>query len=185
MEKTLVYILTDVVDKVSAAMLPQLQQLNKDYTGVRFDYGHPADIIGRIEQLTKTPKFMYDAYPLIGLFLDFSEQKGRAINIRSSVSLNMFICCQTMAKYTPQQRTELSFVPILLPIYEEFKKQLFASKYILKPEIGFKHTEIKRYQWGKGGLEYYNNGQKNIFNDFIDAIEIQGLELDISFGSNC
>ncbi len=181
MQPTVLDIITEVIEEVSIEMLPKLKTLNDKYTGVRFDYGHPAEIVGKIAQLSTTEANRFKAYPLIGLFLDFPESRGRAINIETSARLNLFICVQTQAKYTPQQRTEQSFRPILIPIYDELIRQLGRHKLILNPEdLIFKHDYTARYQWGKGGLEYYNNGVKNAFNDFIDAIEITNLKLDFS-----
>ena len=165
-------------------MLPSLQAIDENYTGVHYAYGHPADIVEELIQKSKTEKHRYSKYPFIGLFLDIPESKGRNIEFATSARLNMFICCGTTKTFKPYQRTQLTFVPILIPIYEEFINQLLKHKAVVKPEnMLIPHQYAMRYQWGKGGLEYYNNGQKNIFNDAIDAIELIGLELD--FKQNC
>jgi len=165
-------------------MLPALQAINPNYTGVRYDYGHPSDIVGRIAQMSTTEANRFKKYPLIGLFLDIPETKGKNVGIATSARLNLFICISTDKTWTPQQRTQQSFVPVLIPIYNEFIRQIDRHTAIMKPEgLIYEHQYAERYQWGKGGLEYYNNGQKNIFNDAIDAIEIIGLNLD--FKQNC
>ena len=41
---------------------------------------------------------------------------------------------------------------------------------------GIEHTKIDRLFWGKEGL-YANEG--NIFEDFLDCIEIRDLELNV------
>jgi hypothetical protein len=177
--KPVVYVLQEVVDNVSAAMLPYLQNISTKYTGVRFDYGHPADIVQKIQSYSNSEENRYKKYPLIGLFLDFKQTRGSNIQVDTSCSLNLFICVGTTNKLTPQQRTDQSFVPLIQPIYNEFLNQLAKHGNVITPELRrFRHDYVERYQWGKGGLEYYNNGQKNIFNDFIDAAEITGLEVD-------
>lgn len=184
MEKPIVNIIQEVVDNVSINTLTYLQSINSKYEGVRYDYGHPSDIVGKLVQLSNTDTNRFKKYPLIGLFLDFKQTRGQYINIASGGRLNLFIAIGTVATYTPQQRTQQSFVPIIYPIYEEFIKQLLKHPNVVKPNNGiFEHDFTDRYQWGKGGLEYYNNGQKNIFNDFIDASEITGL--DVSFKDIC
>lgn len=179
MEKLIVNILKEVVDAASAAKLAYLQSINENYTGIRYDYGHPSDIVTRLVSYSNTEEYKYKKYPLIGLFLDFPQSKGEAENIVSKVRFNLFIAVGTQQSYTPQQRTEHSFIPILYPIRDELFKQLNKHPNILKPEGDkYRHEQIDRYQWGKGGLEYYNNGKANPFNDYIDAIELFGLELD-------
>jgi hypothetical protein len=162
----IVKIMGDIVSKVSANMLTYLQSIDANYSGVRYDYGHPSDIVGRIAQYSNTPEFRFKKYPLIGLFLDFPEKRGEDYTtmIKTSARLDMFICCGTNKTHTPQQRTDATFIPILIPIYEEFLKQLRLNKNIVTPNGGiFRHNYTARYQWGKGGIEYYENGKKNIF----------------------
>jgi len=175
-----VNIVTEVVQKVSVAITPYLQTINNKYEGVRFDYGHPADIIAKIVQFGPTEENRFKKYPLIGLFLDFPQTRGVNNETETRVKLSMFICIGTQANYTPQQRTQQSFVPILIPIYDELMKQFLKHNAVIKPEnLKIPHEYVERYQWGKGGLEYYDNGKKNVFNDFIDAIELINLELDL------
>jgi len=52
-------------------------------------------------------------------------------------------------------------------------------------EVGFglvPHDKIDRLFWGRSGL-YGNEG--NIFNDHLDAIEIQNLSLSLRLNKNC
>jgi hypothetical protein len=184
LQTPIVNIISTIVDKVSVAMLTQLQAIDTNYTGVRYDYGHPSDIVGNLASLSRTQLNRYKALPLIGLFLDIPEDRKTPPNIATTARLSMFICCATDPRYTPQERTQQTFVPILIPIYEELMKQLLKSQFIVKPEnLKIPHSYIMRYQWGKGGLQYYDNGKANIFNDYIDAIEITDLELN--FKPNC
>jgi hypothetical protein len=44
-----------------------------------------------------------------------------------------------------------------------------------------KHDMIERFYWGREGI--YNNAG-NVFNDYIDAIEIRNLDLKINV-PNC
>lgn len=179
MEKQIVHILQEVVDAASAKQLAYLQTINPNYSGIRFDYGHPSDIVAKLVSFSGTEAYRYQKYPLIGLFLDFPQTKGTGVHVTSKVTLSMFIAVGTQQSYTPQQRTQNSFIPLLYPIRDAFFDALKKHPNVLKPEGNlFRYDQIDRYQWGKGGLEYYNNGQKNVFNDYIDAIELVGLEID-------
>lgn len=169
MEKLIVEIIGEVVTKV-AVTIP----------GVRFEYGHPSDIATTLALYSGTAEFRTQKFPLIGLFLDFPQSKGRQVDVHTTPRLNLFIAVNTEHTYTPAQRTEFSFKPVLYPIRDEFFKQLGKHSLIKKPEGNqFVYEQIDRYQWGKGGLTYYENGKENAFKDFIDAMEIIGLELDI------
>jgi hypothetical protein len=183
MQPVIVNIINEVVTKVGLAKLAALQSLNRGMTGVRYDYGHPVDIATTLAQLSTTEENRYKKYPLIGLFLDIPQKRG---NSKSSFSarLNGFIAVDTDPAYTPIQRTQLSFVPVLHPVYDEFIKQLLKHPAIAAPENRIiPHTYVERYQWGKGGLEYYDNGKKNPFNDTIDAIEF--IDMELEFLINC
>jgi hypothetical protein len=169
MEKLVVEILQEVVTKV-ALTIP----------GVRFEYGHPSDIAATLAAYSATAEYRIQKFPLIGLLLDFPQSKGTRPDVQTSPRLNLFIATSTTATFTPVQRTENSFKPVLYPIRDEFFKQLGKHPLILKPEANqWNYQQVDRYQWGKGGLTYYENGKENAFNDYIDAIEITGLELDI------
>lgn len=171
----------EVVEGVSSEMLAYLQTIDPAYTGVRYDYGHPSDIVAKLVSYNATEEFRYKKYPLIGLFLDFPQSKGIAVNVTSRVRFNLFIAVGTTQSFSPEERTQNSFIPLLYPIRDEFFNQLSKHNYILKPEgKQYVHEQVDRYQWGKGGLEYYNNGAKNVFNDYIDAIELLGLEIDFT-----
>jgi hypothetical protein len=180
----IVEIMQLIVDEVSAEMVADLKAIDINYEGVRFDYGHPSDLIERLISLGATEGYRYKSYPMVGLFLDFPERKGISNMFNSTARLNMFIAVGTQQAYLPYERTQQTFKPILVPIRDKLIQKFKSSPYIASQEDGMvKHTSTMRYQWGKEGLEYYNNGQKNIFNDFIDAIEITDLELD--FLNNC
>jgi hypothetical protein len=161
MEKLVVEILQEVVTKV-ALTIP----------GVRFEYGHPSDMAATLSQYSATPEYRTQKFPLIGLFLDFPQTKGKDVDVHTSPRLNLFIACNSNEKYSP--------TPVLYPIRDEFFRQLGKHLLIKKPEGNqFSYTQVDRYEWGKGGLTYYENGKEHAFNDVIDALEIVGLELDI------
>lgn len=181
MEKLVVDILAEVVATVSTKMLATLQAINNTYEGVRYDYGHPSDIVAKLVSYSKTEANRYKKYPLIGFFLDFPQEKGNNAYQVTNNRLSGFIAVGTSNQYSPQERTEKSFKPLLYPIRDEFLKQLKRHPNIIVPEEGvFSFTQTDRYQWGKGGLEYYNNGEKNIFEDYIDAIEFSGLQVQVN-----
>ncbi len=178
-------IMQRVVDAVNAEMLHVIKQYKPDVEVIRFDYGHPSDIASKLAILSKTPQNAVKKFPLICLFMDVNKEvDNEKPGERLTARLNMVICCNSTATWTPQDRTERTFKPILWPIYKSFMKHLARSKATTTPVNGvFNHRPIDRYQWGKGGLEYYENGEKGVFKDVIDAVEL--LDLEVEFINNC
>ena len=63
---------------------------------------------------------------------------------------------------------------ILQPIYDEFLKQIKLNENFVHPsDLLIRHTKINRLSWGQSAIFTLNN----LGSDFIDAIEIQNLEL--------
>ncbi len=84
---------------------------------------------------------------------------------------------QTSQDYTSDERYTNSFRPVLYPLYDLFIKHVINSGFFLNASSSLTlHDKIDRVFWGKQGL-YGVEG--NIFNDHIDAIEIQNLSLDL------
>jgi hypothetical protein len=139
-----------------------------------FDHGHPMEIVNTIQQYTQHDTLKFEVFPRICLFHDFEEK----ITFEKVVSLNLVIVTDTAPEYSAPQRYTYSFDPILTPLYDLFIRQLAYSPNIQTTEGNnyFKHSKWDRLYWGKDGL--YGN-TANIFNDFIDAIEINNLEFKI------
>lgn len=135
-------------------------------------HGHPRDIINILSLKATKQAMKYTRFPLIALFQDFKEtgEPGYA----STADLHLVICTLTRPEYTAAERYDNTFDAILYPLYDEFIAALEKST-----ELVFdRHTVERedRLYWGREGL-YENTG--NIFNDFIDAIEIINLNVKI------
>lgn len=140
-------------------------------------YGHPQEIVNTLSEWTKDETKKFSKFPLICLFQDFEESKGENAMINSKVSLNIVICTATEPGYKSEDRYTNTFKTILYPIYNLFMDRLAYSGMILNADPALiSHTKIDRVFWGKAGL--YGN-TSNMFNDYIDAIELQNLELEI------
>ncbi|MCK5607627.1 hypothetical protein KAR91_37430 [Candidatus Pacearchaeota archaeon] len=140
-------------------------------------HGHPLEVINTLSLKDKNDTYKFKKYPLIALFQDFTEVMGEDQKIQSSTSLNIVICMETSQDYSSAQRYDNSFRTILYPLYDLLIEKIIASGYFLNASESLtSHNKIDRLFWGKTGL-YGNEG--NIFNDHIDAIEIENLDLDL------
>lgn len=140
-------------------------------------YGHYKDVVKALGSLSNSPVATDGAsrYPLVALFMDFKEKRGQQVGVYSTATLNMIIANYTDPTLTPAQRYTQNYKPILYPIYSAFLDALFYKPGVfLRNEDQIPHTKIDRISWGKEGLL---GNTANLFNDTLDAIEIQNLEV--------
>lgn len=174
--KYIVDIMSAVVDLVRAAY-------DVDNLEPFFMYGHPTEIRNTLLEKEKNSTLKFQKYPLIALYQDFEERRGENMVIDATVSLNMLIATTTKPEYKSADRYIATFKTVLYPIYNILMEKLVSSGYFRNLSCGLvSHTKIDRVYWGKKGL-YGNEG--NQFTDFIDAIEIQNLDLEILTKKQC
>ncbi|KAF0193984.1 MAG: Uncharacterized protein FD166_3610 [Bacteroidetes bacterium] len=146
---------------------------------VNYLHGHPKEITATLTEMTRNPTASAQKYPLIALFQDFEEDlSGDFLKVK----LQMIIAVMTKNTLSAPDRYAVSFRPFLYPIYGELIKVISRSGYFNEStEKQVKHIKVDRLFWGRNGL-YGNEG--NIFNDYIDCIEIKDLRLNVKL-KNC
>jgi hypothetical protein len=137
-----------------------------DVFALQYFHGHPLEIINTLSKRNKG-RFVNEKFPFVALFQDFPE---KADDTGTTATLHLIIANKTRQTYKAAERYEHNFIPILYPIWEALYNRVKVSRYVeyVNPE----YTKTDRVFWGREGL-YGNEG--NIFNDFIDAIEIQNF----------
>ena len=138
---------------------------------INYHHGHPLEIVNLFKQATHLESVKFEQFPAVCLLQDFPE-KFEGVN--RDVELNIIIVTDTERSYQAAERYRATFKPILYPLCDMFLNALIESDYIHGQQ--FDYTRYDRLYWGKNGL-YGNAG--NIFNDFIDAIELDNLRLKI------
>jgi hypothetical protein len=156
-----------VVDKVNQELyLKGFQKLP-----VYYKYGHPKEISSRLQELSNSPTEGHKKFPLIILFTDITIEKS-VPGFYGSVSLRMLVANITEPTYISEDRTELNFKPVLHPIKEELIKQIgLHGQFTYEDELTYDETDMYFY-----GSQINN---KNIFNDYIDAIELKNIQVNI------
>jgi hypothetical protein len=166
-----------ITDLFSNVVLKAKASLKMD---IHFMHGHPREITESLTEMTKNPTASAKKYPLIALFQDFEEDRsGDFIKIRPQ----LIIATLTKNTLKAHERYQSTFKPVLYPIYESFLEAIAQSGYFnesTKRQI--KHVKIDRLYWGRTGLY---GSEKNIFNDFIDCIEIKELTLNVKYSNSC
>ncbi len=183
-------IMGDIVAKLPAQklngklLLEKLQEANPTINTIHYLYGHPVEIIQTMMEWSKDPGTdgtdgKYNMYPLVMLYTDIPEVIDRGVSgYYATVTMQMVIAYMTSPTLKAAQRLEQNFKPILQPIYEGLMQGIMRSgAFAIQAQKRIPHTKYDRYFWGKTGL--YGNSA-NMFNDFIDAIEIQNLTLRVS-----
>lgn len=170
----------EVVARVSAELLTQLQLVDPLIEAVWFDYGHYNDIRERLTTKNKTANAT-KRFPLVALFEDYRVRKGK-VGVTGITNLKMIILYPSKPDITREQRQERVFDPILEPIYYSILKWLkLSGKFMVYDETKIQHDMIKRPHWGDPGL-YQNNAY--LLNDVLDGLELSNLELT-TFLNNC
>lgn len=137
-------------------------------------HGHPLnDITNVLAEKSDDGVFKFQKYPLIALLQDFDEAKNFE-GFEAEVELNLIIATETDQSFHASDRYTNIFVPTLYPLYDDFIDEIIASTQFDSDKPI--HTKIDRVRWGREGVY---GSEANIFNDHIDAIEIQNLELKI------
>lgn len=180
-------VMRDVVSNVSTKLTAGFKEIDSKIDAVHYEHGHPVEIINKLNEKNEVQEFKFKRYPLVALFQDFPEKVSDKSGIQFEVSLHLIIARITDNDYDATKRYTENFKPFLYPIYFELLNQIHLSSFgrwkpflTKAPEL-IEHTKIDRLYWGKEGL-YANEG--NVFNDFIDCIEIKDLKLLINI-KNC
>jgi len=140
---------------------------------VTYKHGHGLEVITELSHLT-TSQVSSTVYPVICLFQDFEENINDVDEL--GATLHIIIANVTKPEYTAPERYEHNFIPTLYPLLETFITYLKQHHNV---NVVNSYKKIDRVSWGKKGL--YSN-TSNVFNDYIDAIE---LKIDIDFINTC
>lgn len=172
----------EIVAAVNVKLIQQLQQVDPGITAVHYMFGHPLEIVNTIGQYDQSSVTRYNKYPLVAFFLDTDVQRGIIPGVYGEYNIHLAIIRECLdANQTANERDLTNFIPVLTPIYMELMNQinLRGDLFHLTFMEALPHKVTNRYYWGRSGLPYTGN-QTNIFNDWVDAIEIQNLKLKVN-----
>lgn len=145
-------------------------QYGKNVSYMFGDWDYISDQLTAWSRSPETSKLKFPIICLYSPYKEIRDEKRRA-------SLNMLICVNTLKEYTNEQREEFSFVSVLRPIYDILMKEINNSPHIESVYNGMiPHSYSENYRYGRVGV--YGSDKKP-FNDRIDGIDIENLELTI------
>lgn len=141
---------------------------------VYFQDGNSIEVNSILQSYTNAS---IDKYPLIVLFRDIpNESIGEdLLGLTRTFKAHLAICTYTVQTYRKPERETINFIPILEPIFNEFLHQISLS-------MDFNMPSIKNMAVTATDCFFYGNKMnpdKNIFNDPLDAIEINSISLTL------
>jgi hypothetical protein len=162
------YFITDIIGEVVNGVANDLD-LN-----IVYYYGDVNEVVQKLNILARNNT---ERYPAVAMFTDITQRRGNRNDLIAEVTIPYILfCCITEKGWHAEERIENSIKQTLYPIYERFLKNLELNDKLLKTsEYFLRHNYTERLSIGKSALFVNNNGG----NDFIDAIEVQNLELQI------
>lgn len=169
----------DLIGEVVSEVNEVFSTREENPFNVYYDWGHDLEVIRNLSAKDKSlskPK----KYPLVWFVMNFKESMGNIGLYAKLNSVQMYIMMDTRVNYSMAERRDTTFLPILYPVYAELIKQISLSdtfRTISADQI--QHTKIDMPYWSK-------DGSSNFYNDFIDAIQIADLKLDVKrLPKNC
>ncbi len=141
---------------------------------VYFMHGTLKEITSVLQAYTNSPTHKDKKYPLVILIRDVKEKvNDQRVGLGSSFKCRLLIVTITNKDYRSDDREIKNFKPILIPIFEELVRQIRKSRLFGMPTL--KAMEIVKWDCYFYGS---NVNDKNIFNDYIDAIDIESISLN-------
>lgn len=151
-------------------------------TTIDYQYGHKMELIQTLAQMDKNELAREAKYPLVYLVQDFIESRGRIPGVYAETALNIIIAHQTSNVYKIGERMEKVFKPVIYPIYYALLDALADHIQINEySEDIIIHEKIDRSFWGTSSV---SGNIENSLNDYVDAIEINKLQLKFLY-KNC
>ncbi len=113
-------------------------------------------------------------------FLTFLPVEQRVNGLDKTLIYDIAIAASTNSKWTSDQRETLVFETLLRPIYDEFMRQIVTSGWFLLPAGLPTHSKFECYTTGE-----YSGAILNRYSEYLDAIEIRGLQLPLKRADIC
>jgi hypothetical protein len=148
---------------------------------VFYQYGNIAELDEILQSYSNSTKeFREQKYPAIFLLTDFREKRNSHPDYETEAFLQLLIVAGSMKGYRTADRYREVFTPILHPIYEAFISQLVKDSSVVKQKFNMlPHDFINRSLISGFMLRTQSGATKNLFSDFVDAVEINNLNLII------
>lgn len=165
----IVDILGEIVAAADAVLFPSLGK------HINYEYGRSVQILTELQKLNGSTTLKNTKYPLVALFQDFPEPITTGVYYPVTLP-KISIATLTVSTDPPKVRYDKNFRTILYPIYLELLRQIPRHKNIVANVV-----ESPGRKWDRPGSQPEGSN----LNDYLDAIEIEGLQLTFKTVFNC
>ena len=143
-----------------------MEKVNKR-TGmnISFEHGNTLTVVNRITELRSKGT---GVYPAIILFTEGLVEMQHKYYLELKIP-KIAICTMTKINATEAQRLEVTFKEIIYPIFESLQKEL------RRLHNGYKLV------LNRTDIPYFNDGDKNTFNQLVDGCIIKNLNIKVSY----
>lgn len=170
----IVDIIGEVVAATDAALYASLGK------HILYEYGRSIQILRQLQKLNESITQKENKYPLFALFQPFPEDDSAYYATVKFPKIS--IAALTQNTDSVATRYTKTFKPLLYPIYQEFLRQLCKHKNIVASDPG----AILHKHWDVPGSDQTTEQVKGTnFNDIVDAIIIQDLQLTFKQVKKC
>lgn len=170
----------DIIEEIVAQVVADASKPSGMAEGAPFYFhGHLKDINKQLVQRDKGANRL-KIFPLICVIQDFEETLGETMMNESEVeNMTIIIATNTKAEIDSPTRYDETFRDILYPLYDLLISKIAKYQNFTGVVEGLvPHKKTDRLYWGS------QVKAKNVFNSYIDAIEISNLNL-IYTSINC
>lgn len=168
-----IFIVDIIGEIVQAAEATLFATLGKH---IHYEYGRSTQILAEMVKLTGSSTLKNTKYPLIALFQDFPETIGSNGYYTQVTFPKISIATLTVSTDPPKARYDKNFRTILYPIYLEFIRQIPRHRNIVGNVVDFPGRK-----WDRPGSQPEGSN----LNEYLDAIEIEGLQLTFKQIKSC
>ncbi len=156
-----------VVDRVNR----YVERRVDGFPRVQYMAGHFVEVNSRIISKSKSPQRM-DIFPLVALRLDTTPNVTQGL---IKYDLNIALLMATKAEWDAEYRYKEMFPKYLTPLYVMFMRALKEVRLFCWEGEDIPHLPIERpYLQG--------SSNSNTFSEFVDAIELQNLKVNKTYG---
>lgn len=168
----IVDIMREVVTAADAVLFPTLGR------HLFYTHGRGVQVQAKLQQLNDAiqPSTRASRWPLVALFQDFRQDMGAGYYANTRLPSLVIATLTDSTDETPDRYLK-TFKPVLYPIYQELLRQLARHPNVVGGDPGaFVHS-----LWERPG----NPPKGNVLNEYVDALEIEGLQLTIKQIKKC
>lgn len=132
---------------------------------------------GLLSQVRRNVNLNILNFPLVWLVFQWGEDFGK-FSIASELDFNVMVVMPTENTYTQQEREDLIFKPRLIPIADQFIKELGRERqFLTNGERAIQHRKEILPYWGLGDVNGQNDVPNLFANMHLEAIKISVRQL--------